>query len=658
MSRLQRLTGTGRIAVILGLLLLLAACETPISVRLTDPRDVQRELTSNVISTGELSDPTRIVLQQEDLTERFAADPEGAIAALHRIATSADGQPDELFALAETSFYFAQASGKQPYYLAASVYAFAFLFPANPAQRTDEFDPRVRAASDIYNRGLTSAFATAARSRVDLRAGTFPLPFGSIDIAFDPAAARWGNYPLSGFAPADELHVTGLRNDYRRPGIGAPLAADVASAKQASFQLTPDMKLPVTALLRMNAARSDLAAGALHGTLTVYPAFEPDTVTIAGQTVPLEADTTSAFAYGLSDPKIWDSEFGGFLRGDYFDEDAPQLVGLEPYRPGEIPVVFIHGTGSSYGRWADLINDLQSDPVIRDHFQFWLFSYSTGQPTQFSALELRRSIEGAVHSLDPQGQDPAMQQIVLIGHSQGGLLAKFLVIDSGSKLWDSVSTKPIEDINVSPETRELLRAALFVKPVPQVKRVIFIATPQRGSFVAGSTIGQFLGRLVSLPLTLTKALAETLSGIGNASTATAGKAGLGSVWSMSPDNPGLQAFAKIPVSPDVSAHSIIAVQGDGPVETGNDGVVAYQSAHIDEAKSELVVRSSHSVQANPHTVAEVRRILLLHLAQACPQGCTPAAPVADAPPPAIKVLRPHRLIPAHAAPIAAPAPHG
>jgi hypothetical protein len=230
MSRLQRLTGTGRIAVILGLLLLLAACETPISVRLTDPRDVQRELTSNVISTGELSDPTRIVLQQEDLTERFAADPEGAIAALHRIATSADGQPDELFALAETSFHFAQASGKQPYYLAASVYAFAFLFPANPAQRTDEFDPRVRAASDIYNRGLTSAFATADRSRVDLRAGTFPLPFGSIDIAFDPAAARWGNYPLSGFAPADELHVTGLRNDYRRLGIGAPLAADVASA--------------------------------------------------------------------------------------------------------------------------------------------------------------------------------------------------------------------------------------------------------------------------------------------------------------------------------------------------------------------------------------------------------------------------------------------
>jgi hypothetical protein len=100
---------------------------------------------------------------------------------------------------------------------------------------------------------------------------------------------------------------------------------------------------------------------------------------------------------------------------------------------------------------------------------------------------------------------------------------------------------------------------------------------------------------------------------------------------MTPDNPALQALASIPVSLKVAAHSIIAVEGDGPVETGDDGVVSYQSAHIPEAKSELVVRSGHSVQSNPHTVAEVRRILLLHLAEACPRGCTPIG-TTDRPP--------------------------
>jgi hypothetical protein len=54
-------------------------------------------------------------------------------------------------------------------------------------------------------------------------------------------------------------------------------------------------------------------------------------------------------------------------------------------------------------------------------------------------------------------------------------------------------------------------------------------------------------------------------------------------------------------------------------------VVTYKSAQIDGVASELVVRSGHSVQANPHTVGEVRRILLLHLTEAWPQGCTPAA---------------------------------
>ena len=69
----------------------------------------------------------------------------------------------------------------------------------------------------------------------------------------------------------------------------------------------------------------------------------------------------------------------------------------------------------------------------------------------------------------------------------------------------------------------------------------------------------------------------------------------------------------------MAAHSIIAVKGGGPVEQGNDGVVEYKSAHIDGVESELVVNSGHSAQGNPHTVEEVRRILLLQAAETCEQ---------------------------------------
>jgi hypothetical protein len=59
------------------------------------------------------------------------------------------------------------------------------------------------------------------------------------------------------------------------------------------------------------------------------------------------------------------------------------------------------------------------------------------------------------------------------------------------------------------------------------------------------------------------------------------------------------------------------VHGDGPVEDGSDGVVRYQSAHVEGVQSELIVRSGHSIQANPQAVLEVRRILLLHAKEAC-----------------------------------------
>jgi pimeloyl-ACP methyl ester carboxylesterase len=610
----------------LGFLILLAGCATPIQVERVNPSEVHRELTSNVISTGQISPETQIVLQQRGLWRLYDNDPERAIAILHRTVVNGEASPGTVFALAEMSFRYAEHTDKHPYYLAAAVYSFAFLFPNNPAQRPNEFDPRVRIASDIYNRSLTSAFASADRSRVVFSSGTYELPFGTMDVVFDSATARWDNLALSDFTPADELRVTGLRSRYRYYGIGASLAAGVSpDVEEAGFQVDPNLKIPVTALLRVDLARRDFAQGHLHGRIDLYPAYEASEVQVRGQSVPLQADPTAAFAYGLSDPKIWRSEYAGFLRGDFFDRAPSQLVALQPFAPEQIPVVFIHGTASSAGRWADLINDLQSDPVIRDHFQFWLFSYNTGNPIPFSALQLRTALQSAMHTLDPQGTNPALHDMVLIGHSQGGLLAKMLVIDSGSRLWDAFSSKPLDQFHVSESTRELLRDALFVKPLPEVRRVIFIATPQHGSYVAGSWIGQLAARFITLPIRVTTGLAEVLQGNVDALRVNRGVQGFSSVWGMTPSNPILQVFAAIPISPNVAVNSIIAVQGNGPIETGSDGVVTYKSAHIEGAESELVVRSGHSVQSNPHTVAEVRRILLRHLAETCLHCYGPAA---------------------------------
>jgi hypothetical protein len=82
---------------------------------------------------------------------------------------------------------------------------------------------------------------------------------------------------------------------------------------------------------------------------------------------------------------------------------------------------------------------------------------------------------------------------------------------------------------------------------------------------------------------------------------------------MNPNNRFIRALSEIPLADGVVAHSIIAVQGDGPIEEGDDGVVKYTSAHIDGVASEKIVRSSHSTQGHPETIQEIKRILFERL---------------------------------------------
>jgi hypothetical protein len=216
-----------------------------------------------------------------------------------------------------------------------------------------------------------------------------------------------------------------------------------------------------------------------------------------------------------------------------------------------------------------------------------------------------------VEKLDPEGQDPALRQMVLIGHSQGGLLVKMQAIDTGDRLWNAVSRKPIEDLALKDESRDLLQRGFFVEPLPMVSRVIFISTPHRGSFLAANRIvTNLLRRLTTLPMQLGALSSDVARNLGAMRSPLRPTA----VDNMSPKHPFILGLQSIAVDPSIPAHSIISVKGTGPAEEGNDGVVEYRSAYIEEAESTQVVRSPHSCQGHPQTMEEVRRILRLNIA--------------------------------------------
>jgi hypothetical protein len=224
---------------------------------------------------------------------------------------------------------------------------------------------------------------------------------------------------------------------------------------------------------------------------------------------------------------------------------------------------------------------------------------------------LRHALENAVKSLGGVQADPALGEMVVIGHSQGGLLTKLISIDSGTKIWDAISSKPVDELNLKPETKSLLKESLFVQHLPFVRTVIFIATPHGGSYQASLTIVGLFARLVTLPLSITAAAADVLTNAGNALKLNHDRRAFNSINGMSPGNPGIEAVRRIPVAPGIHAHSIIPSLQDGPLVKRDDGVVKYKSAHIDGVESELVIEhQGHSTQSNPLAVREVHRILL------------------------------------------------
>ncbi len=128
------------------------------------------------------------------------------------------------------------------------------------------------------------------------------------------------------------------------------------------------------------------------------------------------------------------------------------LYMLRPYEHGKIPVVFVHGLASSPRAWVQTINELQNNPSIAAHYQFWMFLYPTGQPIPGSADQLRRSLIKARETFDPRQSDATLDRMVLVGHSMGGLLSKMMVQDSGLALWDATITVPRDQFKGSPQT--------------------------------------------------------------------------------------------------------------------------------------------------------------------------------------------------------------
>jgi hypothetical protein len=614
------------------------------------------------------TDRTRFLLRRYDLEADMRRSQE-VLSRLHDLNQKAPST-DKLYSISELAYL----AGKRTEPISrrralelhgvAAVNAYHYLFDARFGRYRNPYDPEFRGACDLYNSALEGALRIVKKNGglVPGTTHTIRTANQSVELAIVLGNNTWRADDFEEFRFASDYEIQGLQNQYHNYGLGVPLIAvrkHRGDAHPEEKFYPPGLSFPVTAFMRVFPERSP-GEGQHVAQLELYDPLNTTDISVDGRRVPLESDLTTPLAYSLNqkDLRELDSSTTGLLNPAQ-TEKLQGLYMLEPYQPDKIPVLMIHGLWSSPITWMAMFNDLRGAAEIRRRYQFWFYLYPTGKPFWHSALALRRDLAQARHILDPEYRHAALDKMVLVGHSMGGLVSHLQTIESGNDFWNVVSDKSFQLVKASQQTKRDLGDTFFFRPNPAIRRVITIGTPFRGSKMANSTTRWLGSLLIEMPQMLVDSRHELEKDNPDFFRQPDNLIDVDtSIDSLAPDSPMLPAMLAARRAPWVTYHNVVGHIPDegllGRVVGGSDGVVSVSSAHLDGIRSEIEVDAHHSeLHFHPLTVLEVHRILLEHLAEVdAPQGPlypTPymaSAAAAGVPPaPSPGVWAPNRTVP-------------
>ena len=456
--------------------------------------------------------------------------------------------------------------------------------------------PSDSSAQSIYNFSVARAVENVERANLQpwqqaTNGGNYVLTCPKpVDPEHDPS-----RYDLF---PTDTLKISG-RFFKLRPsatsGVGAPLVA-VGRGENPQFRQQYQLRrvyAPVTAVIKFSGRRAELGF--------VDP-FMADRTTLGDHNFPLAVDLSAATAMLIAHERPERLGFSRVIRPEAYAETA-RLSQLQQFDPARTPVIFVHGLQETPAGWTTMINSLHEDAWIRKHYQFWVFSYPSGYPYPYSATLLRRDLDGIKRTF------PTHKRIVLIGHSMGGMICRLMITDAGDKIWRDIFGTSPQQTPLSGEGRDLLENSIVFNHRPEVKRVIFISTPHRGSAIASGWIGRMGSSLVRTPRAFA-AIYASMRLLEKPDPAAAHLRRMpNSVDTLAPNDRFVRSVTNLPITPGIPYHSIMGDRGRGDTPNSSDGVVPYWSSHLDGAQSELIVHSDHGAQSNPDAIREVERIL-------------------------------------------------
>lgn len=405
---------------------------------------------------------------------------------------------------------------------------------------------------------------------------------------------------------ARRIRIVGISMRFERDGLGVPLSLELPEPARSgtAAKFPPEGQFdPATAVLTFDARACPV--------LSLVDPREFESIQVEGDSFPLAADFTAPYARLLDESNLFLEGRFGILES--FSTARQGLFLLEPYDPEKTPVVMVHGLGGSPMGWRELTNTIFGTPELRRRFQVWHYFYPTGTPYLWAGKNFRETLAAARLELRHGPEDRLNHDMVLVGHSMGGMLVKTAVSNSGSRLWDLAFRVPPDQLPLRAADRATLEKVFTFERLPYVSRAIFVMSPHRGSEVAQSWLARLATSLISLPPRFANLFRRVVErdpkSVRPAFVDLFRRGGPNSVQALRPDHPLFPTLAEVPIDPAVQIHNIIGDVGDG-----SDGVVRKDSAYLAGAASSEVLPVAHEGLEDSRVTGEIVRILTEHAA--------------------------------------------
>ncbi|WP_186775858.1 esterase/lipase family protein [Rubripirellula tenax] len=616
-----------------------SGCATPSYLASRKIRDNPLTQTLHLVGRKgpEVSERTWHTLRRFDLEDQYLRNSSVCFAHIRKRVTE-NPEAELIYALSELAYVEGKKAEKAGrvsdalnQYGIALTNSYDYLFSDDLGNTRNFYDPQFRGACDLYNESLEDTLRLLCSENQIQPGQTYTIKTEDREfVVRTEMRGQWKTDEFDHYEFVSDYDIQTLRNQHTTYGLGVPLIAVRRPPEDNDPRekyYPKGLSYSVSALMRCVKPRGGGRAG--ESRVCVLEFFDPlraNQIQLAEQWVPLETDLTTPLAYFLDSPDFRKrNEATEGLLNPNESANRRGLYMLEPYDPERIPVLMVHGLWSSPMTWMDMFNDLRSFPEIRERYQFWFYLYPSGQPFWLSATQLRTDLTAMRKVFDENRRDQPLDEMVLVGHSMGGLVSRMQTIDSGDEFWKIVSNEPVRSADEAiaklkgdDDDRFKLVSTLFFRPNTSVKRVITIGTPHRGSEFANDYTRWLARKFIKLP----KMAIRTGSRLAELNPSVFKDTELltvaNAIDSLAPESPIFPVMMRAKHAPGVKYHNIIGVLENPTLITGRtekgDGVVEYASAHMEDTESELIVDAPHtSVHMTPKAVFEVRRILLEHL---------------------------------------------